>query len=118
MLGSCNTTVVTEAYPTNLEQVVRASSEALPIRRMLSISLDAARGLQALHEAVEAPIVHFDLKPDQLLVADDGTVKLNDFNLAWIMSKRPDGHPCPFTTKPWDTEGPWRPPEFRLGQVC
>lgn len=117
MLGSCNTTVVTEAYPMNLEEYVSASPEALPIRSVVSISLDAARSVQALHEAVEAPIVHFDIKPSQLLMAEDGRVKLNDFNLAWIMSTGSDGSPCLFTTKPWVTEGPWRPPEFRSAQV-
>ncbi|CAN0281831.1 unnamed protein product, partial [Scytosiphon promiscuus] len=53
--------------------------EPLPIKKVVSISLDAAKGLEALHEAADAPIVHFDVNIDQLLVRDDGRVSLGDF---------------------------------------
>jgi serine/threonine protein kinase len=44
----------------------------------------AARGL---HYAHEAGFVHRDIKPDNLLILEDGTVKLLDFGLALVTKK-------------------------------
>ncbi|CBJ26951.1 similar to TAK1 (TGF-beta-activated kinase) [Ectocarpus siliculosus] len=112
-LGICNTTVVTEAYMLDIQSAVRKRMTALPIGEAVTMSLDAVRGLQALHEAVGGPIVHFDIKPAQLLVTGNGRVKLNDFNVAWFMSRRPDGKPCPFNMLAQiRNSGPWRAPEY------
>ncbi|CAM9516460.1 unnamed protein product [Ectocarpus sp. 12 AP-2014] len=112
-LGICNTTVVTEAYMLDIQSAVRKRTTALPIGEAVTMSLDAVRGLQALHEAVGGPIVHFDIKPAQLLVTGNGRVKLNDFNVAWFMSRRPDGKPCPFNMLAQiRNSGPWRAPEY------
>jgi urea transport system substrate-binding protein len=43
------------------------------------IAADAARGLAAAHRA---GLIHRDMKPANLLVADDGTIKIADFGLA------------------------------------
>ncbi|CAM9934237.1 unnamed protein product [Scytosiphon promiscuus] len=100
MLGFCDSTVVTEAYSKNAQMVVhRAKKDPLPIRRVVSMSLDAAIGLRALHEAAGGPIVHFDVKLGQLLVQDNGRVRLGDYNLAYFMGKAPDGSPCAFNKK-------------------
>ncbi|CAN0119777.1 unnamed protein product, partial [Hapterophycus canaliculatus] len=85
MLGFCGSTVVTEAYSKNLQHIVRHAKEPLPMGDVVSMSLEAAFGLQALHEAADAPIVHFDVKIDQLLLHDDGHMSLGDFNLAYFM---------------------------------
>ncbi|CAN0103025.1 unnamed protein product [Ectocarpus fasciculatus] len=112
-LGICNTTVVTEAYMLDIQSTVRKRTTALPIGEAVNMSLDAVRGLQALHEAVGGPIVHFDVKPAQLLVTGSGRVKLNDFNVAWFMSRGPDGKPCPFNMQSdIRNSGPWRAPEY------
>lgn len=117
ILGVCNTTVATEAYAMDLDAAVVRRTRNWPVRKVLRVSLGAARGLQAMHEAGDAPIVHFDLKASQLLVDNRARVVVNDFNMAYFMSTRRDGTPCPFTMEPWKKVIPWRPPEYRTQQV-
>lgn len=123
MLGLCNTTVVTEAFSMDIQSAMKKRTGTLPVRSAVSMSLDGARGLQALHEA---SIVHYDIKPAQMLVAGDGgggddggelRVKLNDFNVVFFMSSGPDGTPCPFTVPGNLQLGPWRTPEYLAHKV-
>jgi serine/threonine protein kinase len=51
----------------------------LPTVTKLSILSQAADGLHAAHEA---GVVHRDVKPGNLMVRDDGTVKVTDFGIA------------------------------------
>ncbi|CAN0220068.1 unnamed protein product [Scytosiphon promiscuus] len=46
MLGVCDTTVVTEYYSASFQGVLFRNKQPLPIRRVVSMALDAARGLQ------------------------------------------------------------------------
>ncbi|CAM9891862.1 unnamed protein product [Scytosiphon promiscuus] len=108
MLGFCGSTVVTEAYFKNAKRASLKLKEPLPMETVLSISLDAAQGLQSLHEAVDGPIVHFDIKASQLLIDEDGGVKLADFNLSYFMGKNPDGSPCQFNKKEKHRDLSWR----------
>ncbi|CAM9543354.1 unnamed protein product, partial [Hapterophycus canaliculatus] len=99
MLGFCGSTMVTEAYSMNMQKILRKAQEPLLFRRVLSMSLDAAIGLQSLHEAAGGPIVHFDVKLGQLLVQDNGRVRLADYNLAYFMAAGANGRPCAFNKK-------------------
>lgn len=118
MLGFCGATVVTEKYSKTVEYIVRHAKEPLPIDQVISISLDAAIGLEALHEAAVSPIVHFDVKIDQLLIGDDGRVSLGDFNCSYFMGTYPDGSPCPFNRKKRKmTVNRVRAPEYTAYQV-
>jgi predicted ATPase/serine/threonine protein kinase len=52
---------------------------ALPIRNAIELAAQVAEGLAKAHEA---GIAHRDLKPGNLMVSDDGFVKILDFGLA------------------------------------
>jgi serine/threonine protein kinase len=41
-----------------------------------------ARGILYLHEECEAPIIHCDIKPQNILMDDFWTAKISDFGLA------------------------------------
>lgn len=46
MLGVCDTTVVTEYYSTSFQELLFRNKRPLPTRQIVSMALDAAKGLQ------------------------------------------------------------------------
>ncbi len=67
---------------------VRDARLLLPAESTLSLLLEAADALRYAHELKDdegrpAGLVHRDLKPDNLLVSDDGRLKVLDFGIAW-----------------------------------
>lgn len=62
----------------------------------VSLALDAARGLQALHEAPGGPIVHYDIKPQQMMLDQNGRIKINDLNTCQFADADVNGNSCPF----------------------
>ena len=61
-----------------LKQVLREDG-AFPLRRALEVVRDIA---QALDYAHAKGVVHRDLKPDNIMILPDGTVKVMDFGIA------------------------------------
>lgn len=57
-------------------------------REVLDLFVQAGRGLAAAHDA---GMVHRDFKPDNVLVGDDGRVRVADFGLARVVHDR-DAH--------------------------
>ena len=46
------------------------------------IAVDAARGLEYLHEKVQPPIIHRDIRSSNVLIFEDYKAKIADFNLS------------------------------------
>jgi len=62
-----------------LQQLIREGEGALPLERVGEIVADVASALDAMHAA---GVVHRDLKPDNVMVATTGEVKVLDFGIA------------------------------------
>ena len=64
-----------------LRKVLRAG--AIPWQKAVPIAMQAAVGLAKAHEA---GVIHRDLKPDNLMISEEGLVKILDFGLAKVIS--------------------------------
>ncbi|XP_041013561.1 G-type lectin S-receptor-like serine/threonine-protein kinase At5g24080 [Juglans microcarpa x Juglans regia] len=58
----------------------------LSFEKMHDIALGVARGIKYLHEGCEMQILHFDIKPHNILLDEDFTPKVSDFGLARLFS--------------------------------
>ncbi|KAG7981334.1 hypothetical protein I3843_05G228500, partial [Carya illinoinensis] len=54
----------------------------LSYEKMHDIALGVARGIEYLHRGCEMQILHFDIKPHNILLDEDFTPKVSDFGLA------------------------------------
>jgi serine/threonine protein kinase len=71
--------LVMEYLPSQSLSEVVAERGALPADEAAQIGAQIASALAAAHEA---GIVHRDVKPDNVLIAPDGTVKITDFGIS------------------------------------
>ncbi|XP_057449779.1 G-type lectin S-receptor-like serine/threonine-protein kinase LECRK3 [Lotus japonicus] len=51
----------------------------------IRLALGIASGLVYLHEECENPIIHCDIKPQNILIGKDSTAKISDFGLAKLL---------------------------------
>ena len=75
---------------------LQKQNTSIVLLSQVSYALDLARGLQALHEAPGGPIVHFDIKPQQMMLDAGGKLRINDLNLVRFPDADKDGNSCPF----------------------
>ncbi|XP_078428234.1 protein kinase superfamily protein isoform X2 [Wolffia australiana] len=76
----------------------------------LRIALEAAKGLEYLHEHVTPPVIHRDFKSSNILLDKDFHAKVSDFGLAKIGSDKVGGH---VSTRVLGTQG-YVAPEYAL----
>lgn len=50
--------------------------------RLYSVALGIARGIEYLHQVCDRRIIHFDIKPNNILLDDEFVPKVSDFGLA------------------------------------
>ncbi|KAL3725520.1 hypothetical protein ACJRO7_030532 [Eucalyptus globulus] len=63
--------------------------DPLDYKKMYEISLGIARGIEYLHRGCDMQILHFDIKPHNILLDQSFTPKVSDFGLARLY---PTGH--------------------------
>ncbi|XXG58747.1 hypothetical protein AAC387_Pa04g0981 [Persea americana] len=63
------------------------NSTHLNFMQRLNVATDVASALDYLHHHCEAPVVHCDLKPSNVLLDEDMVAHVGDFGLARIFSK-------------------------------
>ncbi|CAH8310428.1 unnamed protein product [Eruca vesicaria subsp. sativa] len=95
-------------YPNN------RSSGSVPLRldweTRMRIALEAAKGLEYLHEQVSPPVIHRDFKSSNVLLDRNFHAKVSDFGLAKVGSDKAGGH---VSTRVLGTQG-YVAPEYAL----
>ncbi|KAJ3692416.1 hypothetical protein LUZ60_012766 [Juncus effusus] len=69
--------------------ITRKNSSALSLRmeKLLQIAIGIARGIEYLHQGCNEQILHFDIKPHNILLDDNLNPKIADFGLAKLCAK-------------------------------
>ncbi|XP_047939834.1 G-type lectin S-receptor-like serine/threonine-protein kinase LECRK2 [Salvia hispanica] len=98
LLGFCyernNKALVYEFMPNkSLDKFIHKSRSVDPNcslgwRKMYEIAVGVAQGLEYLHRGCNTRIVHFDIKPQNILLDEDFCPKISDFGLAKLCVKK------------------------------
>lgn len=94
------------------ENLLGKSGMQLDWMRRLGIALDAARGLTYLHELASPPIIHRDIKSNNILLDDHFNAKVADFGLSKLLGDEDKGY---VTTQVKGTLG-YMDPEYYMTQ--
>ncbi|CAJ2677398.1 unnamed protein product [Trifolium pratense] len=60
----------------------QGNSSSLSYNKIYDIALGIARGIQYLHQGCDMQIIHFDIKPHNILLDENFNPKISDFGLA------------------------------------
>jgi len=66
----------------NLTQAIK--SRDIPPARVVDWTMQIAQGMDYLHTGAPQPIIHRDLKPGNVLLFEDGSLKISDFGLSRV----------------------------------
>ncbi|XP_058001036.1 rust resistance kinase Lr10 [Hevea brasiliensis] len=82
--------LVYEYLPNSLQKFVSSAdskSHFLGWKRLQDIALGIAKGIEYLHQGCERRILHFDIKPHNILLDHNFSPKISDFGMAKFCSK-------------------------------
>ncbi|CAD6239768.1 unnamed protein product [Miscanthus lutarioriparius] len=65
---------------------VHTLSNTLSLAQRLDIAVDIMDALEYLHNQCQPPVVHCDLKPSNILLAEDMSARVGDFGISKILS--------------------------------
>ncbi|KAL0289237.1 UNVERIFIED_CONTAM: Rust resistance kinase Lr10 [Sesamum calycinum] len=65
---------------------IRERNNSLSLEKKCEIAIGVARGIEYLHRGCDIQILHFDIKPHNILLDDNFTPKISDFGLAKFYS--------------------------------
>ncbi|KGN45877.1 serine/threonine-protein kinase-like protein CCR4 [Cucumis sativus] len=91
-----------------------SSSLATSWARRIAVALDAARGIQYLHDYLSPPIIHRDIKSSNILLDNRWTAKVSDFGLSLM---GPDDGESHLSLRAAGTVGYMDPEYYRLQQL-
>ncbi|KAK9082006.1 hypothetical protein Syun_030988 [Stephania yunnanensis] len=77
----------------------------LNLSRRLNIAIDVASALDYLHNQCETPIVHCDLKPNNILLDEDMVAHVGDFGLAKSLQRKNSNSGTTDTTSSFSPRG-------------
>ncbi|BFG21140.1 hypothetical protein CerSpe_074140 [Prunus speciosa] len=89
LVGYCveglNRALVYDFMPnSSLDKYIYSKEESMPLscKKMYEISLGVARGIEYLHQGCDMQILHFDIKPHNILLDENFNPKISNFGLA------------------------------------
>jgi len=66
---------------------LRTPSNTLNLAQRLDIAVDVMDALDYLHNHCHPPIIHCDIKPSNILLAEDMSARIGDFGLSRILAE-------------------------------
>ncbi|XP_050385662.1 rust resistance kinase Lr10-like [Argentina anserina] len=66
----------------SLDKYIYSKQESISYKKMYEIAVGVAQGIEYLHQGCEMQILHFDIKPHNILLDENFIPKISDFGLA------------------------------------